>query len=323
MSTHPLCHWIPYHLQPATGLVKWLYTEGNRFDAPFFDETIGRCLSHPYNSNRFTSTSQIDGLIDLSQTIPALEPSAFIFHVSRCGSTLLSQLLSLPDQHIVLSEVPLLDEILRLPERTSAFSEGVRDHLFRATIRLLGHQRSGTETHLFVKLDSWHLFFYEIIRRLYPSVPIVLLYRRPDEVVRSHSRHPGMQAVPGLLPPQWFGLEPAEVENMAQEAYTAHVLACYLSRMKTIADQDNNAFLLPYQADGMALMQDLAGQLRLTLTEAEWSLIQSRSGFHAKRPGQPFAEETADCDTPEYLLAAMRRYQQLQTSHSANHYDSH
>lgn len=311
MTAHPLRDWIPYRLQPADGLVTWLCTAGQRFNTPFFDETIARCLSHPANSSRFRTVTTPEGLLDLAQTAPALEPTAFIFHVSRCGSTLLSQLLSLSEQHIVLSEVPLLDAILRLSEQNESLSAVECDALFRATVRLLGHRRTGDETHLFVKLDSWHIFFYDTVRRLYPAVPIILLYRSPDAVVASHRSQPGMQAVPGLLPTHWFGLEPGDAVRMAGEPYTAHVLACYLARFEAIARTDDRAFLLPYQPNGLAMMQALAHRLGLTLNEDEWEVIRQRSGFHAKYPGQPFAGEPPMGATPDFLLPAMNLFNQL------------
>src|SRR5690606_34626620 len=125
--------------------------------------------------------------------LPAVAPTAFIFHVSRCGSTLLSQLLDLDEANIVLSEVPLLDQLLRLPETFPGISRAQQETALQATIRLLGQKRTGHEKQLFIKLDSWHVFFAATLRKQYPSVPFILLYRAPDEVFESHRRHRGMQ----------------------------------------------------------------------------------------------------------------------------------
>ncbi len=317
MSNHPLRDWIPYRFQPADALpnCRWLYTAGQRFDAPFFDETIQQCQQHACNSGRFRVESTLDGVISLTETVPALEPTAFIFHVSRCGSTLLSQLLSLNEQYIVLSEVPLLDDVLRLPEQTRV-SPATRDALFQAVVRLLGHRRRGNETHLFVKLDSWHILFYETIRRLYPAVPLVFVYRRPDAVVASHRSRPGIQAVPGLLPAHWFGLDPADAVHMRSEEYTAHVIDCYLARFQTIAASDNLVSLLPYQPDGLAMMRQLTEQLNLVLPEGDWAAIRQRSGFHAKYPGQVFGQERPLTAVPDYLSSAMKRFSELANASS-------
>ena len=211
----------------------------------------------------------------------------------------------------MLSEVPLLDDILRLSERTDTVPFAFYDELFQAVVKLLGHRRTGEETHLFVKLDSWHIFFYETIRRLYPSIPMILLYRSPDSVVNSHRSRPGMQSVPGLLPAHWFGLKSVDVVQMNSEAYTAHVLSCYLTQFRTVAETDTNAFLLPYRPDGTTMMQQLTRQLNLRLSVDEWELIHKRSGFHAKYPGQLFTDETPTTTIEDYLTSALHQFNQL------------
>ena len=74
-----------------------------------------------------------------------------------------------------------------------------------ASIKYYGQKRTSKEKHLFVKTDSWHLHFYDQLRNLFPSVPFILLYRNPMEVVLSQKRQRGMQSVPGIIEPEVFG----------------------------------------------------------------------------------------------------------------------
>jgi len=315
MTTHSLRNWIPYRLLVENDTVRcqWLYTGERRFDAPFFAETIGQCMKHPYNSSWFRSETSLDSLIEIAQFVPTVWPTAFIFHVSRCGSTLLSQLLTLGQHRIVLSEVPLLDELLRLPEQLPAVLPAQQEQALLATIRLLGQQRADQETELFIKLDSWHITFYETLRRLFPGVPIVLLYRSPDAVVQSHQKQRGMHAVPGLLLPSLFGLHSADVPFTDADAYTALVLTYYYHRFLGIARQDECAFLLAYQPNGSVLLRSMLDFLALTSPESDWAKIGERSGFHAKRPGQAFTEAIPDKPVPSYLLSAQIAYDALET----------
>ncbi|GAB4045583.1 sulfotransferase family protein [Spirosoma litoris] len=308
---HPLCNWIPYKLSLSDDAIKcqWLYTDELRFLEPFFDETISKCQSYPYNSGIMRAVSTLDGMIDMAKDVPYVPPTAFIFHVSRCGSTLLSQFLGLNEQHIILSEVPFLDELLRL--NIPSISSDEQDQAFMAAIRLLGHKRTGAENRLFIKVDSWHVFYYETIRRLYPEVPIILLYRSPDEVVASHQKRRGMHAVPGLLPPALFGFDPADAITANFDDYTARVLERYLERFLTIVKQDDQAFLLNYQADGIAMMQQFLQFLNLPSDIVDWSLVQQRSSRHAKYPDQKFKEERLNKPIPDYLQPAMALYTQL------------
>jgi hypothetical protein len=116
MNSSALSKWLPYKLFYYQNqiLCRWMYAGEKTFTEPFFDETVLKCLSHPYNSNPFKSVADVQLLHQWSHSIDYIKPTAFIFHVSRCGSTLLSQLLSLSAQNIVLSEVPFLDDIIAI-----------------------------------------------------------------------------------------------------------------------------------------------------------------------------------------------------------------
>lgn len=315
MTTHPLQDWIPDKLRLTDTDIgcRWLYVGDQQFDAPFFDETRQQCLHYPQNSALYQSLSTLDGLIELAQTVPAVVPTAFIFHVSRCGSTLLSQLLSGNSQHIVLSEVPLLDELLRLHERRPNLPANQQEQAICAALRLLGQQRTGQETRLFVKLDSWHIHEHARLRRLFPTVPMVLLYRSPNAVVASHRKQRGMHAVPGLLPPCLFGLDPATVNYADFDAYTAQVLTYYFGQFLTISEMDSRAFLLAYQPDGLAMIALMAQYLNLQFSDSDWRQIRERSGYHAKYPGQVFREDIPAEPAPTYLLPAISLYNQLET----------
>ncbi|WP_423146566.1 hypothetical protein [Rubrolithibacter danxiaensis] len=86
-------------------------------------------------------------------------PSAIIFHISRCGSTLLSQLLSLTEQSIVLSEVPFIDELLRLCYSDNEYGQTEIADFLTAALKFYGQKRYEQEKYLFIKTDSWHIFY--------------------------------------------------------------------------------------------------------------------------------------------------------------------
>ncbi len=126
--------------------------------------------------------------------------------MSRCGSTLLSQMLAALPEHVVLSEAGPLDTVLQLHFREPSVTDEERIGLLRAMMSALGQPRTGRERRLFVKLDSWHTLHLPLIRRAFPGVPWIFLFRNPVEVLVSHRRLRGGQALPGVLPPELFGL---------------------------------------------------------------------------------------------------------------------
>ncbi|WP_143751436.1 sulfotransferase [Collimonas sp. PA-H2] len=305
--------WIPYKLvqQEQQWRCLWLDLEGKRIAEPFFADTILRCRANAPVKRRFPSLSSLEYLTDCAAAATdVVAPSAFIFHVSRCGSTLVSQLLGLSEKNIALSEVPLIDELLRM-SRSQADSSGAESAL-KASIALLGRRRLGQEKHLFIKLDSWHVFFAGTLRRLYPDVPFVLLYRTPDEVVFSHQKRRGMQAVPGLLEPELFGMSQAESASCDGDRYIAKVLEYYYSQFLLIAEKDDRSLLLDYRQGGIEIVRRLAEFSGVALDQTETAEMAVRSCFHAKYPEQGFAEEKKESCAPADLQTALAMYARLE-----------
>src|SRR6187551_105479 len=107
---------IPYKMtfnENGELLFRWIYVGQKRFEESFFSETILNCLSLPQNTEMPYTTAET--LIEKAKSVDGVEPSAFVFHVSRCGSTLLTQMLCIDERFVVLSEASLLDDVLRLP----------------------------------------------------------------------------------------------------------------------------------------------------------------------------------------------------------------
>jgi len=224
---------------------------------------------------------------------------------------LLAQLLGLNPQHVVLSEPPLVDELLRLPMQDAQFDAQTIEPLVRAAISLLGDRRRD-ETRLFVKLDSWHIHFAPLIRKLYPDTPFILLHRAPQQVIRSHQARRGTQSVPGLLEPALFDLRAEDAVTTDADAYMGKVLAYFYRQFAEMARQDEKALLLDYGQGAEKMMTQLARHVGLSLDAATLDEIRLRSRYHSKYPGQTFAEQAVDGDVPVYLETAQRSYEELE-----------
>lgn len=311
-TSHLIHNWIPYRLTGQNGtLIEWLYVDGKKFTEPFFDETIVKCKSFDINSRSFSSVSSPGWLIDIAQQVEYVSPTAFIFHVSRCGSTLLSQLLSLNEDHIVLSEVPLLDELLRLHANYDLTASQAEAAL-QASVRLMGQKRTGHEKHFFIKLDSWHIASWKTIRRLYPEVPFVLLYRSPDEVVQSHARHRGMQMVPGIIAPALLGFAKEEISNITLDEYTAKVLEKFYSGLINISQSDSRSVLVNYEEGIMNIIDRMAVHSGITFDENTFNAMEERSRYHSKHPGQVFSEQLPRQTPPRWLQPAIDLYNETE-----------
>lgn len=309
----PLANWIPYKLvrENRQWICKWLYTDHVPFSDPFFDETILKCKSHPYNSRVFSCVSALANLPAFAESLPSVEPTAFIFHISRCGSTMLSQMLSLDPDTISLAEVPVIDRLLRLLHNEEE-NEEVAKEAIKAAIALHGQKRKGTEKHLFVKLDSWHIFFYELLRELYPHVPCIFLYRSPDEVLRSHQKHRGMQGVPGVIHPDIFGLTEDEISELGLDEYTAAVLERYLVKFLEFARRDDSVLLLNYNQGMMPILKQVLAFADVSLNDSVMAEMEARSHYHSKFPDKTYTPDAEREALPDCLQDTMAAYHKLE-----------
>jgi hypothetical protein len=212
-----LAGWVPVAIRTDTSPpnVEWCHVGSDAFTDPFFEQTIERCLRKPAGRQ----TTPLETLLELHAAPPGILPTGFIFHTSRCGSTLLSQMATALPGTIVISEAPPIDHILR-----AAVSESDRIEWLRALVGALGQPRRSDERHLFVKFDAWHIVDLALVQRAFPDVPCVFLYRDPAAVVASQLRMPGLHMVPGLVDPSMIGLDLAGALQLDRAEYVGRML---------------------------------------------------------------------------------------------------
>jgi hypothetical protein len=218
----PARGWLPARSVPTGGApaFDWAYFGTGPVAGPFYEDAVRRASALPFNQ-MFRTRTAFDALVDGARDVPAAMPSGLIFHMSRCGSTLVSEMLAAIPHHHVVSEPEPLDAVVQWacasgapwPRQVAAL---------RAIVAALG-RRGSVPDRFFVKLDSWHTRALPLFRAAFPDVPWLFLYREPVEVVASHQRQPGVHTVPGVLPPHILGV--ADAAEMSAEQYCAAALA--------------------------------------------------------------------------------------------------
>src|SRR5262249_27690739 len=147
--TAPEAHWAPAQIRctAADPLVDWCHLGKLRFTAPFFEQTIGTAMAQPFNLLFRRSTP----LAALEEISGELRPAGLIFHMSRCGSTLLTQMLAALPQNVVLSEPGPLDQVLRLPARLQGVTPDKSSGWLRGMTAALARRRNPEERDFFIK----------------------------------------------------------------------------------------------------------------------------------------------------------------------------
>ena len=289
--------------------IQWLFTGDKKYAEPFFDDTIAFCRRLPQNRHPFKSLSTMDAMVASAKNIDSLPPSAIIFHVSRCGSTLLSQLLSCDPHNKVLSEVPFFDEILRLPFTNKKYTLSISACL-QSAVLFYGQKEDALNNRLFIKTDSWHLHFYDQLRDLYPGIPFIILYRHPYDVFLSQKKQRGLQAIPGIVEPGVFNF-PKNYNVLDFDIHLVNVLESYYQKCITIMQNDPLAFSFNYEQGIMNIAKEIYAVLNVNANELIIQKWTERSLFHAKRPKEIFEEETSKIGMPSLLDPVFKYYKEL------------
>lgn len=190
------------------------------------------------------------------------------------------------DSHVVLSEPPPLDSLLR-GHYEDELAGCAQEAAVVAMLSALGQAPSPSARHLVVKLDAWNLFELPILRRCFPDTPWVFLYRDPLEIAASHLRMPGMHMIPGQLGAS--PLNEAEEATVPREDYIARRLGRLLEQAAVMC-RDYGGLALNYSELPHAAVGRLRESLRLAPDQLEVVMAASRQ--NAKRPGETFAADT-------------------------------
>ncbi|MDQ3898294.1 MAG: sulfotransferase family protein [Actinomycetota bacterium] len=265
--------------------VDWCHTDGIPFAEPFFDQTVEACFRNPCRL-LFRQRTGIDEVGRFAADHPGLPPAAFIFHMSRCGSTLVAQMLAAARAHLVVSEAGPVDGVLRAARPAGArVAEEERATWLRWMVAALGQPRSVDQRRLYVKFDAWSVADLPVVRRAFPGVPWLFLYRDPVEVLVSHSGRPGAHVVPGTLAPETIGMTPADVDACPPLEYRARVLARICEAALDHADDPEATFVEYRQLPGFVLSGLLRG---VPLGTADTDRMLAAAGRDAKNPVLPF-----------------------------------
>lgn len=275
-----LRHWYPLTASVQEGdlTLAWRDMADIAFTDSFFENTLAR---QPRDERRVCHTPAA-ALAQFSD-VPA--PDAFIFHVSRCGSTLLTQLLASLPQCIVMSEPPIIDSVLRLHHDQGAPDATVA--VLRQVIGAMGQRRTGQEQHFVIKFDCWHIHSLALLRAAFPETPCLFLYREPQAVLASHQRQRGPQMVPGLIHPALLTLPARSTEPGDLDAYTSLVLESFYSAAQAHAAA-GRIELVNYSQLPEIVFSDLLHKLKIDCSAPQREAMRQRSQFHSKYTGNAY-----------------------------------
>ena len=288
--------WLPIRLfvREATVWVDWCYRGDTALRAPFFQDDVRRLVSRPFNTafRRYTPIAELVTWTRQSAGKVRVAPlKALVAHVSRCGSTLVSQMLAHQPTHVVMSEPPMLDMLINIRHRLPQVSREQQIEWLRALVYALG-QAPAEEQHLVIKLDAWHIIERELITAAFPSVPWIFLYRDPVEVAASQFSQRASYMVPGMVSAVSRLVEVRASVRLPAEQHIAAVLGKFFEAGVSVCEE-GGAIAVDYRALPSALWTGLRATLGLHADPETITALKARAERNAKAPPMMFEADSA------------------------------
>jgi hypothetical protein len=227
-------------------------------------------------------------MADIGKVAPGTVPAGLIFHVARCGSTLLSQMLK-QQGAVVYAEPLAVNEILSPPHKWPRTA-------LVAALRSLGALFAAHAGGPYVlKFSSWNTLYCDILADAFPQTPWAFSYRDPVEVGVS------------LLsePPGWFAdasetsralvraADPAGAATSPDE-FVARLYGAFCDAACRLDPARGK--LVPYAALPAAVWESVAPHFALALDAAQKARMAAEAGTYSKAPlgkAAAFASDSA------------------------------
>jgi gluconate kinase len=280
--------WLPSNATWRNGELRleWSSFGKRRLEGPFFDNDVQRCR-HAGGQVGALSTS-LRELPEWLEADPGLQPSGFIFHMSRCGSTLVSRMLAAVPRNVVISEAGPIDAVVRARLVRPDLTDDRHADWLTWIIGAFSRPRRGNERHVVIKLDSWHTLQLPVFRRAFPTVPWVFLYRDPVEVIVSQLRRRGMHLIPGLGI-DLCGIAPVDAAPLSED-FCARGLASICEPV-TREYAGGGAMLINYRQLPAAAWALIAAHFGIGCDEPDRDAMAAAALFDAKSPAFPFTPD--------------------------------
>jgi hypothetical protein len=241
----------------------WIHDQGPLTE-PFFADSVRTRMRRP-----FTRFTRREAPVETAGPPPA----GLVFHLSRCGSTLLSAMFTAAGYRVI-REAPAIDEVLGAGNPAWV----------RRVVTAFGDGQP-----YIVKLDSWNIHRLPLIQEAFPGAPWMFLFRDPVEVMASHLRLPGKQALPGAIDPGTLGMTLQDVTSLSRGEWLARVLAGICRS----AVAGTEGLFVDYRQLPDAAWDRIGRHFGLSLTRSQVEAMRGAALIDAKRPSLTFQDDTA------------------------------
>jgi hypothetical protein len=237
---------------------------------------------------------------DVGKAAPGTAPAGLIFHVARCGSTLISQLLRTHDKLVVYAEPLPFNEILLPPHQWPR-------HELVAALRSLGDAFARHACRPYVlKFSSWNTLFCDVLAEAFPASPWVFSLRDPVEVGVSLLRQPAgwMRATEASSGELGRYVDP-EGAARSPEEFVARLYGAFCAAVGRL--DAGRGRLVRYETLPAAAWEIVAPHFSLSVDGRQRERMAQAARINAKAPVGKAAEFSSDAATKQAAASASLR----------------
>ena len=263
--------WLPTRaaLHPAGLYLALRQIAPQELQDAFMQETVTRVPA----AERLVQISKDD----IGKAAAGTVPAGLIFHVARCGSTLISQLLKQSDRLVVYAEPLPVNEIL-LPPHKWARSELV------AALRSLGDAFARhAEKPYVLKFSSWNTLYCDIVAEAFPDSPWILCLRDPIEVgVSLLGQPPGWLRDPAGPASHLGKISDSGGESKSSEEFVARLHGAFCEAAGRLDARRGR--LIQYEALPAAVWETVAPHFSLAVNSLQQQRMAAAARVNSKSP---------------------------------------
>jgi hypothetical protein len=242
-----------------------------------------------YTDNQKILYFTVQEFIEKYENIDNNKKLGFIFHMSRCGSTLFSNLLNVSGNTVVYSEPTIINAILD-PEKDIKN----KGHLVKAAINALSGFSLDSTNCTVIKFRSWNVFFIDEIFSMFRYVPTVFIHRNGLEILSSVcSKPPGWlraRKTNAKFFAEMLKIPLSKIIAMSDEEYVLNVLKSFVDKILTYKRQKIvNLDYLNLKNDFMKVSENV---YTITYSGEEKILLNQKMDTYSKDGKTAFAEDS-------------------------------
>ena len=308
---------FPVKLEYVGGVVFFVLRKlhENIFSEPFFHSALQKL---PPPSSAEILFYSLHDIKKETIYIPPITPSGFIYHLSRCGSSIVAQTLSEIHKIRVISEPEIIIKLVNL-KKNKIITNAELEILLITLVHFWGQNNKGDSYRLIIKFSSLATSIYAYIQKIFRETPSIFIIRNPVEIMVSLINNPSFLIIEfnQLLPMSAIriNISVQELENMSIEEYIALLIRQNL--LHITRNYDKNTLLIDHLEIPDVIEPRIVDHFNLISSFNDRIKIHSRIQYHGEDASKKYENDTqwklskvtpAMNDAAEkYVVPAMRQ----------------